>query len=152
MKEIKELLMVKLIPEILDDCDCCTTREAVKNILLKNNSPALRNILYFVFNPDQIFDVVVPEKWSPDPNPIGLSPNSLYTESRRLYIFTTKKLLPAKHKTQLIKSILESVYITEAELVLQIFNKDLGIELLTYDLVEETFPGLLPKQQQLTVE
>ncbi len=152
-KTILELTMTLLLPEILEECRDYTGDDVIR-LLKLNGSPALRNVLKSVFDPNITFDVVLPEKWIPDPTPKGLSPNSLFNEAGRLYVFThqdtekrrlagTNAVAPKK-KTSLLLNILESVHLTEADLLLRVFKKDLQIPSVTYDVVKQAFPGLLP--------
>lgn len=143
MKTPKELMAVKLIPEILEECALAASEEAAAEILKKNDSPALRMILAWTFAPDVYFDAPIP-KWKPDPNPLGLSPNSLFIEARRIYLFSTLKVLAPNVKEQLLLNILESVHPTEAELLLKVLNRDLQIPTVTYKTVRLAFPSLLP--------
>ena len=53
---------------------------------------------------------------------------------------------PIKRETMYI-GMLESVTPREAEFLVNIKKKDLGIKGLTYKLVSETFPHLLPPMQ-----
>lgn len=139
-------MAMKLIPEILALCSACTSDSEVIGILRKNQSPALRTVLQLAFHPDVVFDTIIPV-WKKDPNPIGLSPNSLFTEARRLYLFTEAKKLPKEKKTELLLLILESVHPSEAFLVESLLsNKGLGIDNLSYEVVSEAFPNLLPKR------
>jgi hypothetical protein len=141
MKTIEELMTTKIIPEILEEISKCTIEEQIKTILLKNNSPALRMMFTYVFRPsdakDDFFVKDLPV-YKPDPGPIGVNPNSLFVEMRRLYIFLNSKVLPNKKKMELLIAILESVHPSEAELLGKIFKHDLGIPLLTEKLVRET--------------
>lgn len=137
---------MKLIPEILALCSACSSESEVVGILRTNQSPALRTILQLAFHPDVVFDTTIPV-WKKDPNPIGLSPNSLFNEARRLYLFTEAKKLPKQKKSELLLLILESVHPSEAYLVESLLsNKGLGVDNLTYQVVETAFPNLLPKR------
>lgn len=143
-KSIEDLMSTKLIPEILDECRECATENEVVDVLKRNTSPALKMILAWAFAPGVEFDVEVP-KWKPDPNPIGLSPNSLFVEARRIYLFDKSKDLPREVKRSLLLNILESVYPTEAQLLENlILKRDLGVPLLTYNTVRKAYPEILP--------
>ena len=47
-------------------------------------------------------------------------------------------------------TMLESVTPTEAELLIKMSNKDLGVRGLTYKLVADTFPHLIPPVSEKT--
>jgi hypothetical protein len=132
---------IKIIPEILDEISKCTTEEQIKTVLLKYNSPAIRLMFTYVFRPEGATDNFSFKElpaYKPDPAPVGHNFSSLFTEMRRLYIFMDSKKIPLKKKTELLVALLEAVHPSEAELLGKIFKHDLGIPLLTEDLVRET--------------
>jgi hypothetical protein len=144
MKEITELMSIKLIPEIFDEVALCTTEDEITKVLQKNQSPALKLVLAYTFHPDIKFDITELPPYRPDVGEMGLSPGSLYTEMRRFYLFDKSKDLPLEKKTVLLARMLESMHPAESEFVGKILKRDLQIPLLSYDLVWYTFPGLLP--------
>lgn len=140
-------MAVKLIPEILALCTACKTPEQVVSVLRANSSPALLELLKYAYWPGVEFDTPIPE-WHREPNPLGLSPNSLFTEARRLYLFTKAKVLPQQKKVELLLNILESVHPSEAFLVIDLIkNRSLPFEVkqVTEPIVRAAFPKLLPK-------
>jgi predicted Zn-dependent protease len=83
----------------------------------------------------------------PDTLP-GISRCQLSTEIRKLYLFkkgdaTAEKLSVEKRK-QLLLQLIESLEPREAEVVIGILSKDLGVKGLNYKFVKEAFPQLLP--------
>jgi hypothetical protein len=65
-----------------------------------------------------------------------------------MYVFsvgneTAEKLTP-KRREELLSQILDSIEPREAEIILGIFQKDLGVKGLDYKFVKEAFPSLLP--------
>jgi hypothetical protein len=143
MKTIKELLTIKLIPEIFDECREAKTEEEIEGILKKNQSPALREVLFYLFSPMVTFDVTIPQ-YKTDGNPRELSPNSLFIEARRLYIFTTKRPLPQRKKSEILLNILESIHPSEAAFLVNLLEtKNVNIPLLTTDLIQRVFPALI---------
>jgi len=131
---------IKIIPEILDDVLQCKTPEEVKAVLLKNQSPALKLMFHYVFDPRAIFTIKELPKYKPDPGPIGINPNSLFVEMRRLYVLLDSMKISLKKKTEILTMICESVHPSEAELLGKIIKKDLGIPLITVDLLKEIWP------------
>jgi hypothetical protein len=89
----------------------------------------------------------MPEEYKvPDTLP-GISHAKLSTELRRLYLFqkgnpTAERLTKQKQK-ELLLQLLESIEPREAEVVIGIFNKDLGVRGLTLKFVQEVFPNIL---------
>ena len=70
------------------------------------------------------------------------------TEIRKLYLVQknnpdAEKLTPEK-RNQLLLQLLESIEPREAEVVVGILRKDLGVRGLDYKFVKEAFPNLLP--------
>ena len=67
---------------------------------------------------------------------------------RRLYIFLegneTADTIGDKRRNELLVQMLESIEPREAEILLGIFQKDLGVKGLDYKFVKEAFPDLLP--------
>lgn len=139
-------MAVKLIPEVLALCSAGKSPEQIVQVLRSNSSPALQELLKYAYWPGVEFDTPIPE-WNREPNPIGLSPNSLFTEARRLYLFTKAKDLPQQKKVELLLNILESVHPSEAFLVVDLIkNRSLPFECkqVTETIVREAFPKLLP--------
>ena len=137
-------MSIRLIPEVLALCSACKTPAELIQTLRANASPAFKTILQYAFYPNVEWDVKIPQ-WKPDPNPLGTSPNSLFMEARRLYIFTKAKDLSQEKKTELLLTILESVHPSEAQMLVDLIeHKDLGVKLLTYNVVREAFPEILP--------
>lgn len=137
------------IPEILDKVHQAKSAKAKVDVLKENNSHALRVVVYFMFAEDGKF--VLPAKdpaYKNDSEP-GLSFTTLYAEAKRLYVFTQRgapNLKPEK-RMGLFIAMLEGVDKFEAKLLLAIKNRNFKYNGLTARLVEEAFPGLLPKAE-----
>jgi hypothetical protein len=56
---------------------------------------------------------------------------------------TAEKLTEGRRK-ELLVQMLESLEPREAEIIVGIFNKDLGVKGLDYKFVKEAFPQMLP--------
>lgn len=144
-KTLEELMSVKLLSEIVEEMEACETTESLISVMTKNQSPAFRAMLQYVFYPGVQFSVTELPKFRPDPAPIGLSPTSLFVEMRRFYVLLETKKISVEKKSKILEEICESVHPTEAALVGRIIKRDLGIPLLTYDLVRQVWPTLLPE-------
>ena len=74
--------------------------------------------------------------------------DNLNSQLRRLYLFrvgdSTAESLNEKRRTEILVQMLESIEPREAEIILGIFQKDLGVKGLDYKFVKEAFPNLLP--------
>jgi len=141
-KTIEELMSIKIIPEILDEVRACKTPDEVKKVLWNNQSPAIKLMFQYVFRPESSFTIKELPSFKPDVGPIGLSPSSLYYELSRFYVLQDAKQIPIKKKQEILVRILQSIHPSEATLVGQIIKKDLGIPLLTRELVESLWPNL----------
>jgi len=142
MKTMEQLTMTKILPEILVEVRKCKTEDEVKTVLWKNQSPAMRMIFQYIWHPKAIFSFKELPEYKPDLGPIGMSPNNLYNEMRKLYIFLDWKKIPLKKKTELLIQLLESIHPSEAVLVGQIFKHNLEIPLLTKELVLSLWPKI----------
>lgn len=118
-------------------------------LLQYNNSKTLRDILYFTFHPDvHFYRTDMPPGYQPNnTDPIGLAPNNLYDESRKLYLFIlnhpNSKFLTNRRRDELYIQFLEGLEAKEAQVVLNMAAKDLKVPGLTIDVVKEAFPNLL---------
>ena len=148
-----------LLPEIFDQVQKAETFEKRKEILLKNNSPVLIDLLKMNFNPD--VRMQLPEGTPPFKRsgvPMGMADTNLYKEMRRMYTWINPP--PNLHKIKketLFIQLLESINEKEADLLCAVKDKELErmYSAMTYDLVNEVFPGMFPvkptvaeKQQQ----
>lgn len=135
--------------EILEQIDNAATKEEKKQILANNNTPYFRQFLEYAFHPDiQFYPKKFPDNYvTPDTAP-GISFSDLQSELRRLYLFQkgnpTAEALTEDKRNILLVQMLESFEPREAEVLIKIFNKDLKTKGLTYKLVKEVFPNLLP--------
>lgn len=140
------MLKDKLYTEILEEFRKCETRKERVELLRKYNDSRFKAFLFYVFSPHIEFDVEVP-KYRIAPEPAGLNFTYLHNEMDKFYRFIKNhparpgNLTPEKQK-QLLLVILESLYKDEAELLVKIIKKDLGVNFLTPNLVSEAFPDL----------
>jgi hypothetical protein len=110
----------------------------------------LVDVLKLTFHPNIQWKVKsLPENYRV-PNDVlpGITHDTLNRQLRRMYMFqaghpTAEKLTEVRQKELLIQ-LLESLEPREAEIILGIFNKDLGVKGLDYKFVKEAFPNMLP--------
>ena len=140
---------MKNIYEVFDEFEEAKTKAERMEVIAKNLSKTLTEVLKLTFHPDYQWLVqTMPDNYKvPDTKP-GISYCQLGTELRRLYLFqkgnkTAEGLTPRKQNELLIQ-LLESLEPREAEVVMGIFKKDQGVKYLTYNFVKEAFPKLLP--------
>ena len=121
-------------------------KDEKKATLIRYDNGALREILKHAFHPDIKF--LLPTGNPPYKSVVDDSdnPTYLYGLIRKLYLFVeggNPNLKPARREYLFIE-MLESIHPQEAELLLQVKDKKLKCRGLTYNLVKETFPELLP--------
>jgi hypothetical protein len=140
---------MKNIYEVFDEFEAVTTKKERMEVIEKNLSKTLVDVLQFTFHPECKWKIKeMPENYKiPDTKP-GISRCQLSTEIRKLYLFQegnpeAEKLSPRKQNELLIQ-LLESIEPREAEVIIGIFKKDQGVKGLTYNFVKEAFPNLLP--------
>ena len=136
----------KLYSEIFEDFDKATTKDARIEVLRKNFHPRFAEFLQMAFHPNIEFDAPIP-KYRPATEPAGLNFSYLDTEISKMYRFIKghpkrpQGLTPEKQSSILLV-ILESLHKDEAELLVKLMKKDLGVKFLTPKLVKEAYPNL----------
>lgn len=138
------------LPEILARVAKAKTKEQRLEILRgAKYQQALQTILQGAFHPD--IEWALPEGNPPyrkDAGEYGVSPSVLEKEVRKLVYFTPRlgRLIqnPGRRE-QVFIQMLESVHPSEAELLIQMKDKKIMCRGLTYKLVYEAFPNLLPE-------
>ena len=139
--------MTVALPTIFAEVAKAKTKEAKKGVLLTHGqNGALREILKYTFHPDIKF--LLPPGNPPYKTVVDETdnPTYLYGLVRKLYLFVeggNLSLKPARRE-YLFVEMLESIHALEAELLLQIKDKKIKCKGLTYNLVKETFPELIP--------
>ena len=138
--------MAVSLPKILREVARAKNKDEKKATLIRYDNGALREILKHAFHPDIKF--LLPTGNPPYKSVVDDSdnPTYLYGLIRKLYLFVeggNPNLKPARREYLFIE-MLESIHSQEAELLLQVKDKKLKCRGLTYNLVKETFPELLP--------
>ena len=140
---------MKNIYEIFDEFEVATSKKEKLAVIEKNLSRTLIQVLELAFHPgyEWLIDEMPHEYKIPDTLP-GISRCQLSTEIRKLYLFkkgdATAEKLSAEKRKQLLLQLIESLEPREAEVVIGILSKDLGVKGLNYKFVKEAFPQLLP--------
>jgi len=112
-------------------------------VLLKNDSQGLRQLLKAAFDPKITFDI--PEGTPPymaNEAPAGTDHTSLLDESRKLYLFIKGgSTIPKIKKEALFIQMLEALHKDDAEALLNIKDKKLNLVYkgLTENVVKEAF-------------
>ena len=142
---------MKNIYEVFDEFEEAKNKKERMSVIEKNLSKTLVQVLELAFHPSHQWLITeIPEGYKIDlGNKIqGMSMGQLSTEIRKMYLFqkgdaSAEKISEEKRK-QLLLQILEVIEPREAEVVMGILNKDLGVKGLDYKFVKEAFPNLLP--------
>jgi hypothetical protein len=135
------------IAEILDMASKKETKAEKIEVLRKFDGVTLRTILQGTFDPNIEWDL--PEGDPPyKPCEYLDQQGRLYQETRRLYIFLKGRrpeLTPLK-KEMLFIGLIETLDKDDAKLMLAVKDKKMPYKGITYKLVQEAFPGLLPEK------
>ena len=141
--------MIKNIHEIFSEFEQRDNHRDRVLVLKYNASFALRTILQGAFNPNVVFALKEIPYYRPSGAPIGLGYSSLHSEVHRLYLFEignpkTPPTLTDKRRKELFIQMCESLEPKEAEILTNMMRKDLKVKGLTYEVVKDAFPDLLP--------
>jgi|APCry1669189369_1035219.scaffolds.fasta_scaffold26911_3 hypothetical protein len=142
--------MKRFTYEILEKIENASSKEERKKILAENDSAWFRTYLKCAFDPNiQFYAEKFPDQYK-EPKDVlpGISYSDIQSEIKRVYLFqkghpTADSLTESKRNILLIQ-MLEMFEPREAVAFFKMLTKDLKTKGLTYKLVEETFPGLLP--------
>jgi hypothetical protein len=138
---------MKNVYEILDEFEQASSKKEKVQVLQNNMNNILVGVLQLTFNPNIDWYIKeVPDSYQPKDIPAGMSYARLTTEMRKLYLFQkgnpTADSLTEKKREQLLVEYLDNLEPREAEVVMGIFNKDLGVKGLTAKFLKENFPNL----------
>ena len=141
------------IPQIMDMVHKAKTREQKSQILKDNDEFGLQAVLQTAFHPE--VEWLLPKGTPPyaAKPPSNDTPKGLYSEVKKFYLFTKgggSDHLNAIKREQLFIQMLEVLDPTEAKLVIDVKDKAIigKYKGLTYKLVKDTWPDLLPEQTE----
>jgi hypothetical protein len=140
--------MRKNVYEVFDEFAKVNSKQDKINVLANNWTPTLKLVLQLAYRPEMEWKFKdYPERYKkPDTKP-GISYASLDTELKRLYMFRvgneTAEKLTTKRAEEILMVLLESLEPREADIVIGIFKKDLGVKGLTYKFIHDNIPGVL---------
>ena len=131
-----------LFSEIFEQIELAVDKDERIKILKKNESVSLKDFFRLLYNDKIQFDVEIP-KYRPAPEPAGLNFTYLHAEVKKLYRYIKgdprADVLSAKKKQELLTVTLESLHKDEAELLVGLLNKDIGVRHLNEKLVKEAY-------------
>jgi len=140
--------MRKNVYEVFDEFAKAESKQDKINVLANNWTPTLKLVLQLAYRPEMQWKFKdYPERYKrPDTQP-GISYASLDTELKRLYMFRvgneTAEKLTTKRAEEILMVLLESLEPREADVVIGIFKKDLGVKGLTLKFIRENIPDVL---------
>jgi hypothetical protein len=137
------------IAEILEITSKKETKAEKIEVLRQHDGVTLRTILQGAFDPNIEWDL--PEGDPPyKPCIYDDMQGRLYQETRRLWMFLKgrKPELTKLKKEVLFIGLIESLDKDDAKLMLAVKDKKMPYKGITYKLVQEAFPDLLPANEQ----
>jgi hypothetical protein len=136
--------------EVFDEFEMSKNKKERMDVIGRNLSQLLVDVLKLTFHPNFEWKVKhLPEDYKVPTDVLpGITHDTLNRQIRKLYMFqvgnpTAEKLTEQRRK-ELLVQLLESLEPREAEIILGIFQKDLGVKGLDYKFVKEAFPNMLP--------
>lgn len=152
--------MRRLVHEIFKEFAQATDREARIAVVRKYGHPRgsnfqqeFQDVLQGAFHPgiSWVFKERFP--YRPSGGPLSMGVARIASETNKFYIWVenSKKVNPNltfRRKLQLATQLLEALDRGEADVIMSMFMKDLNEANLTYDLVDEALPGLLPPTEE----
>jgi hypothetical protein len=139
--------ITKEVFEILDEFEKAKNKAERKAVLLKYDSPALRDILRGTF--DDALQFTLPEGKPPyTPNLPESVPSTLLKMHKTFGMFVRGgpgDQLPRYKVENKFINLLESIHPQDAEIVLSMVAKQSPVKYLTKKLVEEAFPNLITR-------
>jgi len=139
--------MALSIPRIFEEVAAANSFGARKKVLLENASNPLKDLLKYAFHPDIKFALPSGEPpYKTIGSPDEYNPTYLYPNIRKFYLYIEggHDGLAQLRREQLFVSMLESLHPKEAAVVIQVKDKKLNYRGLTYKLVKNAFPEILP--------
>ena len=142
---------MKNIYEVFDEFEEAKNKKERMVVIEKNLTKTLVQVLELAFHPNHQWLInEMPDDYRIDiGNKLpGLASCNLSTEIRKMYLFQkgdpSAESLTQEKRKQLLLQLLESIEPREAEVVMGMLKKDLGVKGLDYKFVKEAFPNMLP--------
>jgi hypothetical protein len=135
------------IPEILIDIKTkAKNPEDMIRGLHQNNTVAIKELLRYAFDGQTWYRKTLPN-FTEDGSPDGLAPSSLWSETKRLYIFKEEYNLSPKRKDEILIQILESISKKEIDMIRSMFDGSFKYSYgIDKEMVEKAYPNLFRPQ------
>lgn len=133
------------ISEVLKRANDLENLQERKAFLLEHDSPAIQTILRCVF--DDNIKFLLPKGKAPyKPTEFDNQESRLYSEMRKMYLFVEggNPNLAQVKREQIFIELLETIDRQDAELLVAVKDKKLPYKNITRNLIEKTYPGLIP--------
>ena len=141
---------MKSLYEVFDEFELAKNKKERMDVISKNLSQSLVDVLKLAYHPDIQWKIKeLPENYRiPTDMLPGITHDNINGQIRRMYMFRvgdpTAEKLNEHRRNELLIQMLESIEPREAEVILGIFQKELGVKGLDYKFVKEAFPDMLP--------
>lgn len=139
--------MLKAIYEVFDEFEQAKTTKEKVDVLQRNSSYALKNVLQGTFSPNISFVFNKIPDYKASDAPAGLGYTSIHQELSRAYLFQENNPkvdpnLSMKRKEELLIQILEALEAREAEIYANMLLKKQRVKGLTASVAKQAFPEL----------
>jgi hypothetical protein len=137
---------MKEIYEILNEVRAAPSFMEKRNVLAQNDTPTLREVIKCAYHPNaQWYNDALPQKYKPIDTLPGVAMTNLFSEMKRLYLFSkgnpTADALSPQKREQLLTNILEGMEPNEAKVFINILKGDLDIG-LSLEEIKVLYPDL----------
>lgn len=139
--------MMKNLYEVFDEFEQAKTTKEKVDVLQRNSSYALKNVLQGTFSPNISFVFNKIPDYKASDAPAGLGYTSIHQELSRAYLFQENNPkvdpnLSMKRKEELLIQILEALEAREAEIYANMLLKKQRVKGLTASVAKQAFPEL----------
>lgn len=141
--------MKKAVFEILEECSKLTSQKQKSEYLAANANDTVKKVLMFAYHPGIVWNLPL---GTPPYTPCNLPDQEtrLYQEARKMENFVNgnRSDLPKLRLESLFIQVLESIHPKDAELLCSVKDKKIPYKGITYNLVQQTFPNILPVKEE----
>ncbi len=131
------------IHEVLEAFRDAFSWEEKLRILKRNDTPALRLVLYMALKPDvEFFLDEIPLSYQANNCPVGMGETSIPMEMHLFRYFLKSDPTPYKKKVDMLLSMLESLEEREANVIINMITKDMSEYGIRSAIVKEAFPNI----------
>lgn len=143
---------MKNLYEVFEEFEKAPNRQAKIDVLRNNKSYAMECVLRGTFHPNvkYVFDKI--PNYNNSLSPPGMGYTHIHQELDRVYLYEQNNprvapTLTLQRKEYLLVQALEAMEAKEAAIFAGMLMKRLPVKGLTYKLVAEAFPDLLPNEE-----